>query len=100
MRTVLTAAAVHLAAFVLALLVLAGLDSVGVDASAPLGWVVVGGAVVISAALWGEALSALPRARVPPVPGRVPTATAVIAAYLPNEQDVIEDTVHAVLASD
>jgi cellulose synthase/poly-beta-1,6-N-acetylglucosamine synthase-like glycosyltransferase len=100
MRTVLTAAAVHLAAFVFALLVLAGLDSVGVDASAPLGWVVVGGAVVISAALWGEALSALPRARVPPVPGRVPTATAVIAAYLPNEQDVIEDTVHAVLASD
>lgn len=59
-----------------------------------------GGAVVVSAALWAEALSALPRARLPPVPGRVPAATAVIAAYLPNEQDVIEDTLHAVLASD
>jgi cellulose synthase/poly-beta-1,6-N-acetylglucosamine synthase-like glycosyltransferase len=54
---------------------------------------------VTAATIWGECFRALEPPKLPATPDRpAPRATAVIAAYLPNEADTIVETVHAFLA--
>lgn len=77
-----------------------GLDSVGVDVITPAYLLIVAVLVTTSALLWAENLHALDPGRPPEVKRPFPPATAVIAAYLPNEADTIIETVRAVLAQD
>jgi cellulose synthase/poly-beta-1,6-N-acetylglucosamine synthase-like glycosyltransferase/GGDEF domain-containing protein len=59
---------------------------------------VVAALVLTAASIWLEGLLALRREDPPDEPARpYPPATAIIAAYLPNEAPIIEDTVHAFL---
>ena len=73
----------------------------GVDLSGPLYWVLVGSLVVTAGSIWAESLAALDP---PPLPGEpdepAPRATAVIAAYLPNEADTIMETLDVFLAQE
>lgn len=55
--------------------------------------------VITAASIWVEGFLALKRIDPPDEPARpYPPATAIIAAYLPNEAPIIEDTVRAFLA--
>ncbi|MGH8877160.1 MAG: glycosyltransferase family 2 protein [Stackebrandtia sp.] len=74
-----------------------GLDSWGVDVITPAYLGIVAILVITSALMWAENLHALDPARPPEPAGPFPPATAIIAAYLPNEADTIIDTVRAVL---
>lgn len=59
---------------------------------------VVAALVLTAASIWLEGFLALKRVDPPDEPARpYPPATAIIAAYLPNEAPIIEDTVHAFL---
>ncbi|MGL4177762.1 MAG: glycosyltransferase [Dermatophilaceae bacterium] len=56
---------------------------------------------VTTASVWAEGLASLRRSRLPPPPsGSPPRASAVVAAYLPNESATIVETIRAVLATD
>jgi hypothetical protein len=79
---------------------LVGLSLVGIDLSTPLYWVLVGSLSITSLGIWAECSRALDPPALPPAPEHSPGATAVIAAYLPNEADTIIETVHAFLAQD
>jgi cellulose synthase/poly-beta-1,6-N-acetylglucosamine synthase-like glycosyltransferase/DNA-binding response OmpR family regulator len=65
-------------------------------------YLVVTAAVTFTAAgIWAESLLALRRTELPPAPpGALPKASAVIAAYLPNEADTVIETVEAFLRHD
>jgi cellulose synthase/poly-beta-1,6-N-acetylglucosamine synthase-like glycosyltransferase/DNA-binding response OmpR family regulator len=68
----------------------------GMDISGAAYWVVMASLVVTAGAIWLEGLYALDPERPPEEPGApYPGATAVIAAYLPNEAATILDTVEA-----
>ncbi|MFC4785785.1 glycosyltransferase [Nocardioides sp. MAHUQ-72] len=83
---------------VLPFLALVGLSMLGVDLSGPLYWVLVGALGLTALTIWAECSQALEPPRLPSEPdGPAPRATAVIAAYLPNEADTILDTVHSFL---
>jgi cellulose synthase/poly-beta-1,6-N-acetylglucosamine synthase-like glycosyltransferase len=70
----------------------------GVDLSSPLYWGLVGALGVTAVLIWSECFRALEPPVVPPAPdGPAPRATAVIAAYLPNEADTIVETLEAFL---
>lgn len=86
---------------VLPFLLLVGLSLIGIDLSTPLYWVLVGALSITALGIWAECSRALDPPALPPEPDqRAPRATAVIAAYLPNEADTIVETVHAFLAQD
>ncbi len=73
----------------------------GYDISGAVYWtlVVALGSMVITQ--WAEALRALRPPRLPDPTGRpAPRASAVIAAYLPNEADTIVETLHTFLAQE
>ncbi len=53
-----------------------------------------------AAGIWAECLAALRATTPPPANGPPAAATAVIAAYLPNEADTIVETVEAMLRQD
>ncbi len=73
-----------------------GLGRLGWDVSGVAYWVVLAALVVTSAAIWLEGLYALDPERPPEEPGAPhPGASAIIAAYLPNEAATILDTVAA-----
>lgn len=85
----------------LPLAVYAGLGSVGLDISGLAYWCVLAALLITGAAIWIEGFLALDPQRPPPEPGApYPSATAVIAAYLPNEAATILETVEAFRAID
>ena len=53
-----------------------------------------------AAAIWIEGIAALRRPSLPDEPRTLPSASAIIAAYLPNEADTVLDTVWAFLRQD
>ena len=82
-------------------LLLVGLSMLGLDLSGPLYWVLVTALGVTALTIWAECSRALEPPRLPEAPaGPAPRATAVIAAYLPNEADTILETVHAFLGQE
>ncbi|MCB0896551.1 MAG: glycosyltransferase family 2 protein [Nocardioidaceae bacterium] len=84
---------------VLPFLALVGLDAIGFDASSIVYWTLVGALALTAGLIWFECSFALDPARPPEHASRpAPRATAVVAAYLPNEADTILETVHAFLA--
>jgi DNA-binding response OmpR family regulator len=77
------------------------LDRAGLDVTGAVYLVVVGALVFTSAGIWAECLAALPGTEPPRRPKRpYPPATAIIAAYLPNEAATVLDTVRAFLRQD
>ena len=80
-------------------LVLVGLYSVGLDVSDAVYWVLVGALSVTALTIWAECVHAFDPPALPEAPPRpAPRATAVIAAYLPNEADSILETLRVFLA--
>ena len=72
------------------------LGAIGWDVSGIAYWVVMAALLVTAGAIWLEGFYALDPQRPPDEPGAPhPGATAVIAAYLPNEAATIVDTVEA-----
>ncbi|MGL5865759.1 MAG: glycosyltransferase [Dermatophilaceae bacterium] len=70
----------------------------GHDVSGILYWALVGALTMTAFTIWAECSAALDPPRLPAEPDRpAPRATAVIAAYLPNEQDTIVETIEAFL---
>lgn len=81
----------------LAVLVVAYLN--GADISGAVYWVLVASLIITGAVQWGEATHAVAAPSVPAAPpGRAPRATAIIAAYLPNEAATIMETLSHFLA--
>ena len=79
-------------------LFLVGAYALGVDLSSPLYWGLVGALGVTATLIWSECFRALEPPRLPDEPAEpAPRATAVIAAYLPNEADTIVETLEAFL---
>lgn len=77
------------------------LDRAGADISGVAYLLIVSALTLTAAAIWIESRAARHRPEPPAAPpGPPPPATAVIAAYLPNEADTILDTVDAFLAQD
>jgi len=75
---------------VLPFLVLISAASAGFDISGIVYWVLVASLAATAALQWAEATYAIRPRRVPDAPDRpAPKATAIIAAYLPNEADTI-----------
>jgi len=84
---------------VLPFLALVGLHHVGMDVSGTLYWILVAALGMTAATIWAECLHALDPPQPPPAPDRpAPRASAVVAAYLPNEADTVVETIHAFLA--
>jgi Glycosyl transferase family group 2 len=80
-------------------LLMVGLYFIGIDVSGPLYWCLVAALAVTALTIWAECSNALDPPKLPDAPDRpTPRATAVIAAYLPNEADTIVETVHRFLA--
>ena len=72
------------------------LGRLGWDVSGVAYWVVMAALVVTATAIWVEGFYALDPERPPEQPGApYPGASAIIAAYLPNEAATIRDTVEA-----
>ncbi|HTZ44429.1 MAG TPA: glycosyltransferase [Jatrophihabitans sp.] len=72
------------------------LGRLGLDISTAAYWVVTAALLITAVSIWIEGLYALDPKRPPAEPGApYPTASAVIAAYLPNEAATILDTVEA-----
>lgn len=81
--------------------VLVGAYLLGVDLATPAYLFVTLSLVITSAVIWAEGLHALDPPKLPEEPaGPYPAASAVIAAYLPNEAATIVETLRAFLAQD
>jgi cellulose synthase/poly-beta-1,6-N-acetylglucosamine synthase-like glycosyltransferase len=86
---------------ILPFLIYAALDSVGFDITQEVYILVVVALLGTSALIWSESLLALRRIDPPEPPdGVYPPASAIIAAYLPNEAATIEATIDAFLRLD
>lgn len=86
---------------VLPFLALVGLYALGIDASSVVYWALVAALAMTAGLIWAECSHAVDPARPPAKPSRpAPRATAVIAAYLPNEADTILETVDSFLAQE
>lgn len=85
-------------AMLLPFLALVGLETIGLDVSSIVYWFLVGALSLTALTIWAESSQALDPPRPPAEPGPAPRATAVIAAYLPNEADTIVETLHTFLA--
>jgi cellulose synthase/poly-beta-1,6-N-acetylglucosamine synthase-like glycosyltransferase/DNA-binding response OmpR family regulator len=78
-----------------------GLDRLGLDITSTAYLLVVAALVFTALAIWVECLAAYRPEQPPEVArGRYPPASAIIAAYLPNEADTIVETVEAFLQQD
>ncbi|WP_299058301.1 glycosyltransferase family 2 protein [uncultured Nocardioides sp.] len=74
---------------------------VGLDLSSGLYWALVVSLLVTAVTIWAESAAAFDPPRLPPRPETpAPRATAVVAAYLPNEADTILETLRVFLAHD
>jgi diguanylate cyclase (GGDEF)-like protein len=77
------------------------LDRAGIDITSAAYLFVVGALVFTAAAIWAECIAAYRPAQPPGEPrGQYPPASAIIAAYLPNEADTVVETVEAFLRQD
>ncbi|HEY6113505.1 MAG TPA: glycosyltransferase [Gaiellaceae bacterium] len=100
-RTPLQVVAQQLACLGLPLLAYWALDRAGLDITSVVYLMVVGALAFTALAIWVECLAAYRPRRPPETPGgRYPPASAVIAAFLPNEADTIVETVEAFLEHD
>lgn len=82
-------------------LVMASLYIVGIDVSGPVYWTLVAALGLTALTIWAECSHAVDPPQLPGAPdGPAPRATAVIAAYLPNEAETIVETVHRFLAQE
>jgi hypothetical protein len=73
----------------------------GVDLSAPLYWGLVGALGLTALLIWSECFRALEPPELPEEPEQpAPRATAIIAAYLPNEAETIVETLETFLAQE
>lgn len=80
------------------LALLIGFYLLGVDLSGLVYWGLVATLATTALMIWAECFRALEPPTLPPAPaGAPPRATAVIAAYLPNEADTIEETLEVFL---
>ncbi|HZE41413.1 MAG TPA: glycosyltransferase family 2 protein [Stackebrandtia sp.] len=100
LRTALQVLATVVLGIVAPFVTLVTLDKYGIEVLTPAYLVLVGVLVLTSALMWAESLFALDPRRPPANDRPCPPATAIIAAYLPNEADTIVETVEAVLAQD
>ncbi len=75
----------QLACLVLPLGIYFGLDRLGIDITGVVYFALVISLALTAAAIWAEGFAALRRPDLPEEPDTLPSATAVIAAYLPNE---------------
>ncbi len=99
-RTPVQVVAQQLACLVLPFVIYLGLMHVGIDVTGVVYLFVVCALAATAATIWAEGLAAL-RVAAPPEPsGAFPKATAIIAAYLPNEAPTIVETVEAMLRQD
>ena len=85
-------------AVVVPYLALVALSLVGLDLSGVLYWAIVGSLALTAGMIWAETSHALDPPRPSGRAGARPRATAVIAAYLPNEADTILETVEHFLS--
>ncbi|GAW51046.1 MULTISPECIES: glycosyltransferase [unclassified Nocardioides] len=86
---------------VLPFVALVGLYAVGLDVSSVVYWALVAALGLTAATIWAECSHAVDPELPPSEPSSpAPRATAVIAAYLPNEADTILETVDSFLAQD
>ena len=93
--------AVALVNLVLPFLLMVGAYRLGVDVSPVVYWVVVLTLAGTAVMLWTEGLRALDPPKLPDEPdGPAPPATAVVAAYLPNESATILETLGHFLRQD
>lgn len=84
---------------VLPFCIYSGLNQLGVDITGGVYIFVVVSLTLTALSIWAEGLMALKRIDPPAEPARpYPPASAIIAAYLPNEAPIIEDTLRAFLA--
>ena len=98
-RTMFQVVAQQFACLGLPLLVYWALDRAGLDITSVAYLAVVGALAFTALAIWVECLAAYRPQRPPETHrGRYPRATAIIAAYLPNEAATIVETVEAFLA--
>ncbi|QWF77846.1 hypothetical protein HUW46_01239 [Amycolatopsis sp. CA-230715] len=100
-RTWLQALSTVALGVVLPFLLLVALYSAGFDIGAPVYLTVLVALLITSAFIWAEGLRALSPPPLPEDPGGPhPPASAVIAAYLPNEAATIADTLRSFLRQD
>jgi len=89
------------AAVLVPFLVLVVTYTFGIDLSGSVYWFLVAALAVTASQIWAECFHAFDPPQAPPAPERpAPRATAVIAAYLPNESDTVLETLHAFLAQE
>lgn len=82
-----------LGSVVVPFLLMVALYEIGIDVSGPLYWTLVGALSLTALTIWAEISHSFTPPTLPADPDRsAPTATALIAAYLPNEADTIEET--------
>ena len=99
-RTPLQVVLQQLLCLLLPLGVYEGLDRVGIDISRFVYFILVVSLALTAAAIWMEGFAALRRPELPDEPETLPPASAVIAAYLPNEAETVVETVEAFLLQD
>ena len=99
-RTPLQIVAQQLTCLVLPFGVYVALDRMGVDISGLVYLALVVSLASTAAAIWAEGFAALRRPELPEEPATLPPATAIIAAYLPNEAATLIETVFAFLRQD
>lgn len=100
-RTLFQVIVQQAAALVLPFLVYWLLDSLGADITGVTYLLLVVSLGVTATVIWGESHTALAPTVPPPAPdGPPPRASAIIAAYLPNEAGTIVETVEAFLEQD
>jgi diguanylate cyclase (GGDEF)-like protein len=99
-RTPIQVVVQQLACLVVPFLVYVGLDRAGIDITGIVYFTLVIGLAFTAAAIWVEGFAALRPAEPPEEPSVLPPATAVIAAYLPNEAATVVETVEAFLTQD
>ncbi len=85
---------------VLPFVAMVGLYSIGLDVADVVYWALVGSFLLTAATIWAESSRAIDPPALPTPSAPAPPATAVIAAYLPNEADTVVETVEAFLAQD
>ncbi len=100
-RTALQVVAQQAAIVLLPLLAYATLDRMGTDITGAAYLAVVVALAVTAASIWVESIAAFEPETPPNRPRQpYPPATAIVAAYLPNEADTVMDTARAFLRQD